>query len=45
MSRYRFLRAYGCDPVCAGFIALLNWARGYPPNEIRFLGTTIEMQE
>ena len=45
MSRYRFLRSHGCDPIFAGFIALVNPLRGYPANEIRFLGTTIEMQE
>jgi len=45
MHRYRFLRSHGCGPVCAGLIALLNWARGYPENEICFLGTTIEMED
>ena len=45
MSRYKFLRSHGCDPICAGFIAFFNRLHGYPANEIHFMFTVIEMQE
>ena len=43
MSRYQALRSIGCDPLSAGFIAFLNWMRGYPVNHIQFLNVVIEI--
>lgn len=43
MSRYQVLRRLGCDPLAAGFIAFLNWMRGYPANEIHFTHIVIEV--
>lgn len=43
--RYRALRAIGCDPIVAGLIALLNWLRGYPDNEVRFMHMSIEIED
>ena len=42
MTRYQALRRIGCDPLAAGFIALMNWALGVPANEIRVMVATIE---
>lgn len=45
-SRYKILRrSLGCGPLTAGFIALMNWARGYPPNELHFLNVVIEIKD
>lgn len=44
MSRYQALRQLGLDPLSAGFVALLNWMRGYPANRIVFLTVEIEVQ-
>lgn len=38
MTRYRALRHYlRCDPLTAGVIAFLNWARDVPAGHIVFL--------
>lgn len=43
MNRYRTLRRIGCGPVTAFVVAFMNWARGYPANEIRFMHMTLEV--
>jgi len=37
MTRYQALRRIECDPLTAGVIALLNWAREVPAGTIVFL--------
>lgn len=45
MSRYQILRSIGCDPFAAGAIAFMNWVIGTPPNEIRFMHVTMEIEQ
>lgn len=42
MSRYQALRAAGCDPLTAGFIALMNRLFGVPPGVIVFMNVVID---
>lgn len=45
MTRYRALRAIGCDPLAAGVIAFVNWLRAVPRHEIRFMHVTMEIDD
>lgn len=45
MSRYRTLRTVGCGPFAAAAIVFVNWLTAVPPNEIRFMHMTIEIDD